>query len=242
MKKYEEDEGGKGAATVSRLLFFTPSKDKQTVVDFATELDKRGVPRDQIEEVAMDMSKAFRAGVEQELPEAEISFDRYHVMLLAGKACDEVRKQVMREEGKLPKGALWALRGNEERLSERAKKLRVKLSKDYTKIGRSLAIKDYLADTWVYKDREDAQEHLLSVISWAQRSRLAPFVKLAKSLRTHMEGIMGYYQNYTTSAAIEALNGKLQLARRQARGYRNFENFRAIAYLVAGDLPLSRPQ
>ena len=40
---------------------------------------------------------------------------------------------------------------------------------------------------------------------------------------------MGYYQNYTTSAALEALNGKLQLAKRNARGYRNFENFKAIA-------------
>ena len=100
-----------------------------------------------------------------------------------------------------------------------------------------MAIKDFLADTWIYKDREDAQVHLMQVISWAQRSRLEPLVKLARSLKAHMEGIMGYYQNYTTSAAIEALNGKLQLAKRLARGYRNFENFRAIAYLISRQPP-----
>jgi len=237
----EEDEEGKGAAKIARLLFFTQGKDKETITKFAQELDKRGVPRDQVEEIAMDMSKAFRAGAREEFPEAEVCFDRYHVMQLAGKACDEVRKMVSREEGKLPKGALWALRGNSERLSDKAKDLREQLCKDYTKIGRALAIKDFLAETWIYQDRADAEEHLKRVISWAQRSRLEPFVKLARSLKEHMAGIMGYYQNYTTSAAIEALNGKLQLAKRHARGYRNFENFRAIAYLIAGNLPLERP-
>jgi transposase len=53
-----------------------------------------------------------------------------------------------------------------------------------------------------------------------------------------MEGILGYYRNYTTSAAIEAINGLLQLARRRARGYRRFENFRAIAYWIAGSLKI----
>ena len=237
----KEDAQGKGAAQVSRLLYFTPGKDKQTIANFAEELDQRGVPRTQIEEVAMDMSKAFKAGVTEQFPEATISFDRYHVMLLAGKACDEVRKMVSKAEGALPKGALWALRGNVTRLSQGAKDLRQQLCKDYSKIGRALAIKDYLADTWIYENREDAEEHLRKVISWASRSRLEPFKRLAKSLKNNLEGIMGYYQNYTTSAALEALNGKLQLAKRNARGYRNFENFKAIAYLIAGNLPLSRP-
>ena len=42
----------------------------------------------------------------------------------------------------------------------------------------------------------------------------------------------------TTSAAIEAINGLLQLAWRRARGYRRFENFRAMAYWIAGRLEI----
>ena len=186
----------------------------------------------------MDMSRSFRAGAAEEFPEAEICFDRFHVMQLAGKACDEVRKEVVKDSGKLPKGSLWALRGNAERLSNLAKNLRKQLCKDYKTIGRALAIKDFLAELWGYQTREEAQEHLKRVISWASRSRLESFKKLARSLKEHQEGILGYYQNCTTSAAIEALNGKLQLAKRMARGYRNFSNFQAIAYLIAGGLPL----
>ena len=53
-----------------------------------------------------------------------------------------------------------------------------------------------------------------------------------------MDGILGYFNNYTTSAAIEAINGLLQFARRRARGYRTFRNFQAMAYWIAGGLDI----
>src|SRR6188474_2981349 len=81
-------------------------------------------------------------------------------------------------------------------------------------------------------------QHLESVISWCSRSRMQPFVKLGKTLKRHMDGILGYFNNYTTSAAIEAVNGLLQLARRRARGYRTFRNFQAMAYWIAGGLTI----
>jgi transposase len=80
-----------------------------------------------------------------------------------------------------------------------------------------------------------------SVISWCVRSRMKPFVKLGHTLKRHIDGILGYFKNHTTSAAIEAVNGLLQLARRSARGYRTFRNYQAIAYWIAGDLDMTRP-
>jgi transposase len=67
---------------------------------------------------------------------------------------------------------------------------------------------------------------------------MKPFVKLGHTLKRHIDGILGYFKNYTTSAAIEAVNGLLQLARRRARGYRTFRNYQAIAYWIAGDLDI----
>lgn len=69
-----------------------------------------------------------------------------------------------------------------------------------------------LADTWNYATAEEARKHLKAVMGWCILSRMEPFVKLARSLKAHMEGILGYFKNYTTSAAIEAINGLLQLA------------------------------
>jgi len=65
--------------------------------------------------------------------------------------------------------------------------------------------------------------------------------KLAQSIRNHWEGILSYYPNRITSAAIESINGIIQTARRRARGFRNFENLKAICYWMAGDRNLKNP-
>jgi len=234
----KETSRGVGGSKVARLLYFTPGKDKATFKAFVDELERRGVARDQISEIAMDMSPAFIAGAGEQFPEAPLSFDRFHVMKLCGEACDQVRRQVVREHGALPKGAMWALRGNVERLKEEQQQMREELCSKYDKIGRAQTIRDFLSDTWNYATRELAEEHLKGVVSWCQRSRLESFVKLGRTLKRHWEGILGYYKNYTTSAAIEAVNGLLQLARRRARGYRRFESFQAMAYWIAGRLEI----
>ena len=71
----------------------------------------------QIEAIAMDMSPAYVKGATEHFPRARIVFDKFHVMMLAGKALDEVRRELHREGADL-KGAMWSLRGNSWNLSE----------------------------------------------------------------------------------------------------------------------------
>jgi len=234
----KETERGRGGSKVARLLYFTPGKDKETFSEFVAELERRGVATSQIQEIAMDMSRAFIAGAGQHFPDAQISFDRFHVMKLCGESLDQIRKEVAKEHGGLPRGAMWALRGNPENLKDEQRQLRQQICKEHSKIARAISIREYLADLWNYQRREDAEKHLESVMSWCSRSRMQPFVKLGKTLKRHMNGILGYFNNYTTSAAIEAVNGLLQLARRRARGYRTFRNFQAMAYWIAGGLTI----
>ena len=236
-----ETSRGHGAARAARLLLFTPGKDKETFTEFVAELERRDVPTSQVTEIAMDMSKAFIAGAGEHFPDAQICFDRYHVMKLCGEAIDKVRKEVSKESGGLPKGAMWALRGNPENLKEEQRQLRADICKEHGKIARCLSIREFLVDMWNYQALEDAEEHFNSVISWCSRSRMEPLVKLGRTLKRHRDGILGYFKNYTTSAAIESVNGLLQLARSRARGYRTFRNFQAIAYWIAGNLTIHKP-
>ena len=219
-----------------KLLFMAPGKDAATLAAFAAELQRRGGRPGQIEEIAMDMSKAFRAGAAEHFPGAKISFDRFHVMMLAGEALDAVRKEVTRREGGLEKGAMWSRRGNAARLSEDAAEQRRRLCRDYGEIGRAMGLREFLQDTWNYATRELAEEHLAAWCSWASRCRLEPFKKLARTIRRHWEGILNYYRNWTTSAVMESLHSRLQLARSRARGFRNFTYFQTIAYWIAGGL------
>ena len=139
------------------------------------------------------------------------------------------------------KGALWSLRGNRENLSEKSQARREELCREYKEVARALALREMLAETWEHDDRASAEEHLEAWCGWASRSRLEPFRKLRASVKAHWEGIMGYFPDRLTSAAIEAINGVIQSARRRARGFRNFENLKAIAYWMAGDLDLKIP-
>ena len=224
-----------------RLLFMTEGKDSECVGAFAAEMPDHGATPEQVGRVAIDMSKAYVKGVAEHLPQAQVSFDPFHVMKLCGDACDEVRKEVARSVGGLPKGALWSLRGNRRRLTAEAAAQREELCRQYSEIGRAMAMREYLQDAWRYVDVEEAREHLDYFCSWAQRSRLAPFVKLGRTIRTHMKGILGYYPIYLTSAMIEAVNGNIQAARRRARGFRNFAYMRTICYWIAGKLQLNLP-
>ena len=196
------------------------------------------------------MSAAYQKGVREHLPAARIVFDRFHVMQLAGNALDEVRKQLHRE-GEDVKGALWALRGNESRLSLEQRELRAALCARHKELGRAMALRENLQETWQWPGAASAGLHLKAWCpsakssgpsgSWAVRSPLAPFKNLAQTLKSHWDGILAYFPHCITSAAIESINGIIQSARRRARGFRNFENLKAICYWMAGHLDLQIP-
>ena len=78
-------------------------------------------------------------------------------------------------------------------------------------------------------------------LGWADRSRLEPFRKLSRTLKEHFHGILAYLETRLTNAAIEAVNGLLQMTKRIARGFRNFHYFRIAAYLKASRLNLQVP-
>ena len=83
-------------AETHQLLFIVEGKSANSLKVFAEELLKHGGTPEQIELISMDMSPAFRAGATEFFPEALVVFDHFHIAQLAGKAFDEVRKQMPR--------------------------------------------------------------------------------------------------------------------------------------------------
>ena len=74
------------------VMFATEGKDARTIKRFVDELPKHGANADQIKEATLDMSPAFISGIKEQLPEAEITFDKFHVIQALNKAQDEVRR------------------------------------------------------------------------------------------------------------------------------------------------------
>lgn len=223
-------------ADTHQLLLMVEGRSAQALAAFARELIAHGGAPQQIVLISMDMSEAYQKGARESFPWADIVFDRFHLMMMAGVACDQVRKMIARQGADLT-GALWALRGNEWSRSDAQQAMRRNLTQLYPKLGRALGLRESLQDILAGED-EDA-------LRWwcksAKLSRLEPFHKLACSIQRHWSGIVAFLKTRVTNGAIEAINGLLQLAKRLARGYRSIRNFQVIAYLKAGKLHLQIP-
>jgi transposase len=94
------------------VLFLGQGCDSQTVARFAEQLRLHAGDPAQIRWVSMGMLPCYNKGVRENFPQAQIVFDRYHLMVMAGEVVDEIRRKMQRAGADL-KGSLWALRGNE---------------------------------------------------------------------------------------------------------------------------------
>jgi transposase len=86
-----------------RVIFATPGRDARTLKAFSEELQAHGGDPEDVEEVCCDLSAAFIAGVQKHLPQASITFDKYHVMKIINDALDHVRRHEQRQRPELKK-------------------------------------------------------------------------------------------------------------------------------------------
>jgi transposase len=230
-----------------RLLYACEGRDHQTVVDFADDLKAHGGEPAQLKHVCQDMSGAYAKGVALALPQAQISYDRFHVIAMANQAMDGVRRQEMSTQPQAVKDALgdndrkllksltWGMRRNPQGWSVKQTNAMHWLQHSTLKSARAWRLKMALRAVYAKTAQENsgvqAKADLLGWISWAKRSRLDPFKKLAVTLKQRIEGVVrGMLDNFS-NAYVEAMNGLLQQAKRAARGFRTASNFIAIAYL-----------
>jgi transposase len=230
-----------------RLLFATPGNDHQTLEEFAVDLEKHGGQRSAVAHACIDMSAAYAKGIGKSLPNAQISYDRYHVVALANKAMDEVRtaewkgesERVLAELGALDaserRSILWAMRRNPSGWSAKQTQAMHWLQRANLKTARAwrlkMGLREVFARARAHNDAEQAGADMKRWISWARRSRLDPFKRLGATLKEHFSGVVRGMLDHRSNAFVEAMNGMLQQAKRAARGYRTASNFIAIAYL-----------
>ncbi len=235
-----------------RLLFACQGRDHQAVVDFADDLKAHGGDPAQIAHVCQDMSAAYAKGVGLALEQAQISYDRFHVIAMANEAMDGVRRQEMKEEPqalkqalgdndrKLLKSLTWGMRRNPQGWSAKQTNAMHWLQHSSLKSARAWRLKMALRTVYAKAAEENssaqAKTDLLGWISWARRSRLEPFKKLASTLKQRIDGVVRGMLDNRSNAYVEAMNGLLQQAKRAARGFRTATHFIAIAYLRTSKL------
>ena len=223
------------------VLFATEGKDSKTIKAFSNELVNHNASSEQINEVAIDMSKAFISGVSDYLPKANTTFDKFHVIQALNKAQDEVRR-MEQKTNPLLKGSRYIWLKNPNNLTRKQKVQLASLPFKNLKTAKVYQMKLVFQD--IYRNIYDpniAIELIKKWLSWAFRSRLSPVKAFAKMIKSHFDGIIRYFTSRLTSGVMESINSRIQGIKRRARGFRNINNFITMIYLETAGLNLKLP-
>ena len=224
-----------------RVVFVTEGKDADTITRFAEYLTAHKATPDQVRSVSIDMSPAFINGVTGQLPNARITFDKFHVVAHASAAVDKMRRLEQRTDPSL-KGLRWTLLKDRSRLSDEGRAdLDALIAGAATKrTARAWLYREHLRDIL---DRKQVNVVTAMLKTWCTnvlRSKVAPMWDVAKMVRAHFDGIVAWTQTRQTNGFIEALNGLFQAAKRKARGYKRFATMRTVLFLIAGKLDFTK--
>jgi len=198
------------------------------------------------ESVTMDMAGGYKKAVREHLPHARLIFDRFHVQRLASDAVDAVRHSEVRGAedqamARVIKRSRYALlkspwnmnRGEDQKLAD--------IQANNERLFRARLLNDALSDALAYRQPKRARDALEEWLAWASRSKLEPFVRLARTIREHKEGIPAYIKDRLTNGFVEGINNRLRTIARRAYGFHSAESLISMLFLCAGGIELDPP-
>ncbi len=200
--------------------------------------------------VSMDMTGGYAASVRQHAPQAAIVIDNYHVVALATKALDEVRREHWNElrhageadTAKQFKHDRWALLKNPDDLSDQQATTLAAIRAGGGKLARAWAMKEMVRAIFAPGLTADAVGELLDrLLSRLSRCRLRPFIRLGKTIRKHRDGILAARKLRLSNARAEAMNNRVKLIVRRAYGFHSAQAALALVHLTCGPVTLTLP-
>jgi transposase len=224
-----------------RLVWAGPGRDRKTVEKF---LDLLGKERcHQIKLVSCDMASWITGPLSERCPNASVCYDPFHLIKLSTDALDEIRREVWndaRRQGQTQlakelKGARFALWKNAKNLTERQQLKLARVQQLNQRLYRAYLLSQQLRE--IYRAPLDQAIALLEAwLKWARRCRLAPFVKLARTITEQRPGIEAAIRHGLSNARVEQVNTQLRLITRRAFGFHSPHAAIALAMLALGGL------
>ncbi len=224
----------------SCVIDLVEGRDTQAAKEVLCKLTN--VQRENIQAIALDMWKAYIASAKEVLPNADLVHDKFHVVGYLNKAVDTVRKKENKSLSKQGDNSLkntkYIWLKNQDNLDQESKKTFRALMKGELKVAKAWSIKRAFNHFWSYNYKGCAIKYFNRWFFWATHSRIKPIIKVAKMIKRHFNEIISYLEHHITNAVAEGLNSKIQTIKANARGFRNFQNYRTAVLFHCGKLDL----
>lgn len=220
------------------LLGVLPDRKKDTVIDFLRTIPVRLVKT--IDTACCDMYEGFTEAVREELPDANIVIDRFHVTQHYTKAADKLRqkelarlkKTLSDEEYQELKGNMWAFRRKKADLTSEERKVLRKLFAYAPDLKLAYQLREQLTAIFDLPiPKSVAKRKLRAWKKRVQKSGLTCFDKFIKTLENRFDEITNYFINRDTSAFVEGFNNKIKVLKRRCYGIFNIQHLFQRIYL-----------
>jgi transposase len=229
------------------IVWCSPGRNARTLQAFFDELGPQRCRS--IRAVSIDMSGGYAKAIGDSVPQAEICFDPFHVVRLGQRAVDQVRRDEWNAhershtpKGRWIKGTRWSLLKAPDKQTIPQLALLGEVAQVNNAMFRAFLMKEELRLLYQLKDPTLAPAHLDAWLAWASRSRLRPFVKLARTIRRHRAGILAAIRLGLSNGRLEGLNSRIRLISHRSFGLHSATPLIALVYLCCSRIVIDLPR
>ena len=196
----------------------------------------------QVQAISMDMATIWQAPCHTSIPQAAICFDPFHTIRWANLALDAVYKTNGRGTGDRNwRRTRYAIRAGVERLEPEHHDLIRELRRSRYALWRAWDLKERLRALYRNVHPDDARSYLRNWIRSAERSRLKPFLNLARQIRRHFDGIVAAVEHGLSNSRLEGINAKIRLINKRGYGHPKATHLAAMIHLCLGGITIALP-
>jgi transposase len=210
-------------ARTGELLHLAEGRRKESLESFFAKLSAE--QKQSIVAVGMDRSGPYRAVVEEQLPQADIVFDKFHIVANYHEVIDRIRRRSCREangEGRaFIKGQRFNLFRRPEKLSDAGQAALAQLLAANADLHVAYLLKESLPQLWLYRYPKSAAKALEGWVEIALNAGIAELSRFARGLREAK--IVSYCRHRLTSAKIESFNAQISRVIHKACGVSNLD-------------------
>lgn len=223
-----------------KTLFVTKGKSNETVKDFVDDLQNHGGQAENIKEVSCDMSPAFIKGVEENLHNANITFDKFHIIKIINHGVDQVRRDEVKTNPILKDSKYVFLKNQiNYTVKQKEKYQNISMSKLNIKTFRALRIREAFQQIYLSDNKKSFETLLKKWYYWATHSKIPQIIEVAKTIKSHWNGVINWANSRITNGILEGYNSIFQAAKAKARGYKKTDTIKTIIYLLTAKLDFS---
>jgi transposase len=223
-----------------KTLFVTEGKSSGTIEEFANDLSLHNGKAENIATVSCDMSPAFIKGIGENLPKAEITFDKFHVIKALNEGVDKVRREEQKTNPILQNSRFVFLKNQENyTVKQKLKYDEISMSKLDIKSFKALQIRESFQQIYHAGNKDDFVILLNKWYYWATHCRLPQIMEVAKTIKRHWTGIVNWAKSRVNNGILEGFNSIFQAAKAKARGYKKTQTIKTIIYVLTGKFDFS---